>query len=48
MDVAGTEKHRLGFNISIKQSSMSSARKNQSMKLNAKLAVRPYLTAEPK
>ena len=48
MDVAGAEKHRLRFNISIKQSSVSSAGKNQSVKLNVKLAVCLYLTAEPK
>lgn len=36
MDIAGAEMHGLGFNISIKHSSMPSPGKNQSVRLNTK------------
>lgn len=37
MDIAGAEMHWLRFNVSIKHSSVPSAGKNQSMRLNTKL-----------
>lgn len=48
VDIAGAEMHGLGFNISIKHSSVPSAGKNQSVRLNTKWAAYLYLTAEPK
>lgn len=36
VDIAGAEMHGLGFNISIKHSSVPSAGKNQSVRLNTK------------
>lgn len=45
---AQAEMHWLGFNISMKHSSVPLAGKNQIVRLNTKLAVCLYLTVEPK
>lgn len=44
--IAWAGKYQLGFNISIKHSSVPSAGKNQSTRLNTELAVCLHLTAE--